>query len=184
MLLFIFKMLSYYNEKKILKKGVIYAAPCILKSLSSKNIWTLLKPYNYITYVHPKLEFNTLVYSLLILNEIYICSLESVQKNFTRKICIHCNIPFSLYIDWLSKLNLKSSDYRSLEFDLILTYCIQFVIIQDMLILMISFNMVELVTSCIDIVMFLDAIVIFSVIESFQFEICCLSQLFHLLHYR
>ena len=36
----------------------------ILKSLSSKNLWTLLKPY--ITYVHPKLEFNTLVYSLLI----------------------------------------------------------------------------------------------------------------------
>ena len=49
-----------------------------------------------------------------------ICSFESVQKNFTRKISI--NVPFFSYVDRLSKLNLKSLEYRRLEFDLILTY--------------------------------------------------------------
>ena len=57
-----------------------------------------------------------------------------------------------------------------------------------MLNLMISFDMLKLVTSDVDIVLFLDAntdlnmtgIVILSVIGSFQFGICYLSLLFHL----
>ena len=93
----------------------------ILKSFPSKNVWTL--PKAYITYVHPKLEYNTLAWSPHLKRDaVYLCSIKSVQKNFTRKICICCNIPFSSDVDRLSKLNLKSLEYRRLEFDLILTY--------------------------------------------------------------
>ena len=41
------------------------------------------------------------------------------QKNLYT---VRCNIPFSSYVDRLSKLNLKPLEYHRLEFDLILTY--------------------------------------------------------------
>ena len=48
--------------------------------------------------------------------------IESVQKKFTRSICVRCNIPFDSYTDRLSKLNLKSLEYCRLVNDLILMY--------------------------------------------------------------
>ena len=74
----------------------------------------------YVTYVQPKLEYNTSVRSPYLQKDII--SIESVQKSFTRKVCVCCNIPFSSYSDRLHKLNLRSLEYRRLEFDLILVY--------------------------------------------------------------
>ena len=89
-----------------------------LKSFSTRNIWILLKAF--VTYVRPKLEYNTSIRSPHFKKDI--TSIESVQKHFTRVACNRCNIPFSSYADRLNKLNLKSLEYRRLEFDLILLY--------------------------------------------------------------
>ena len=90
----------------------------IFKSFVSKNVWTLLNAY--ISFVRPQLEFNTPVWSPHLQKDIFL--IESVQKRFTRSICLRCNIPFSCYADRLNKLNIKSLQYRCLECDLILTY--------------------------------------------------------------
>ena len=90
----------------------------ILKSFSTRNIWILLKAF--VTYVRPKIEYNTSIWSPHFKKDI--TSIESVQKLFTRAACNRCNIPFSSYADQLNKLNLKSLEYRRLEFDLILVY--------------------------------------------------------------
>ena len=88
------------------------------KILVSKNVWTLLNAY--ITFVRPHLEFNTPVWSPHLQKDTFL--IESVQKQFTRSICSRCNIPFSWYADRLNKLNIKSLQYRRLEFNLLLTY--------------------------------------------------------------
>ena len=49
----------------------------IMKVFNSKNIWTLLKLYT--TYVRPKLEFNTLVWSPYLKQDI-----NKVEKNTTK----------------------------------------------------------------------------------------------------
>jgi len=90
----------------------------ILTCFSSKNVWSLIKAY--VTYIRPKLEYNTSVWFPYLKRDIR--SVESVQKNFTQKVCARCNIPFDSYTDRLSKLNLKFLEYRRMEFDLILTY--------------------------------------------------------------
>ena len=79
----------------------------VLKTFSSKNIWTLMKAF--VTYVRPKLEYSTSVWSPHLKSNIQ--SIESVQKVFIRKACICCNIPFSSCCDRLYKLNLKSLEY-------------------------------------------------------------------------
>ena len=71
-------------------------------------------------YVRPKIEYNTVVWSPYLKKDINL--LESVQKRFTRNICVHCNIPFVSYQDHLYKLNIKSLEYRRLVFDLIYVY--------------------------------------------------------------
>ena len=90
----------------------------VLHSFPSRNIWTLLKAYT--TYVRPKLEYNTVVWSPFLQKNINV--VESVQKKFTRHICIRCKISFNSYSDRLSKLNINSVEYRRLEFDLILMF--------------------------------------------------------------
>ena len=90
----------------------------ILKRFSSRNIRTLRKAF--VTYVRPKLEYNTPVWSPYLYKDII--AVESIQKNFTRRVCMRCDIPFTSYSDQLIKLNLKSLEYHRLEFDLILVY--------------------------------------------------------------
>ena len=68
----------------------------------------------------PKLEYNTSTWSPYLIKDI--AKIESIQKQFTRYICIRCKVPFSLYHDRLNKLNIKSLEYRRVEFDMILTY--------------------------------------------------------------
>ena len=92
----------------------------VLHSFLSKNIWTLLKAYT--TYVRPKLEYNTVVWSPFSHKDINL--VESVQKKFTRHFFIRCKISFNSHTssNRLSKLNINSLEYRRLEFDLILMF--------------------------------------------------------------
>ena len=63
----------------------------------------------FVTYVRPKLENNTSVWSPHLKSNTK--SIESVQKVFIGRVGIRCNIPFSSYCDRLYKLNLKSLQY-------------------------------------------------------------------------
>ena len=45
--------------------------------------------------------------------------LESVQRKYTRIIFNRCNISYTCYLDRLAKLNIKSLEYRRIQFDLI-----------------------------------------------------------------
>ena len=90
----------------------------ILKSFKTTNIWTLLKLYT--TYVRPKLEFNSCVWSPYLKTDII--RIESIQRSFTRKAFLRCNIHFSSYKNRLYQLGIKSLQYRRLTFDLILIY--------------------------------------------------------------
>ena len=90
----------------------------ILQSFTTNNVWILLKAY--ITYVRPKIKYNTLVWSPYLKKDVNL--LESVQKRFTRNIGVRCNISFVSYQDCLYKLNIKSLEYRRLVFHLIYVY--------------------------------------------------------------
>ena len=90
----------------------------ILHCFSSNNVWILLK--TYITYIRPLLDYNTVIWSPYLKNDI--AMIESVQKHYTKKICFRCNVPNTSYSHHLHMLNIKSLEYRRLEFDLFLTY--------------------------------------------------------------
>ena len=64
----------------------------------------------YTIYVRPKLEYNTVIWSPFLHQDINL--VESVQKKFTRHICIRCKISFNSYSNHLSKLNINSLEYR------------------------------------------------------------------------
>ena len=63
----------------------------------------------------------TLLFGVLFLHK-DINLVESVQKKFTRHICIRCKISFNSYSDSLSKLDIYLLENRRLEFDLILVF--------------------------------------------------------------
>ena len=90
----------------------------ITKSFNSKNIWTWLKLFN--TYIRPKLEFNTPVWSPHLIKDID--KIESIQRKFTKFVFNKCNIPFSSYEDRLNKIDYLSLRLRRKYFDLILMY--------------------------------------------------------------
>ena len=90
----------------------------IIKSFKSKNIWTLLKLYK--SYVRPKLEYCTQVWSPFLKKDIE--KIEKIQKRFTKQICRRCNIPFVSYSDRLIKLDLLSLEHRRIIFDVITMY--------------------------------------------------------------
>ena len=114
----IFSDLKWNNYiSKIVAKASISSLH-ISHSFNTNNIWILLRAYT--TYVKPKLEYNTSIWSPYLIKNIV--KIESVQKRFIRYICIHCNVPFSSYHDHLHKLNIKSLEYQQVKFDIILTY--------------------------------------------------------------
>ena len=90
----------------------------ILKAFKTKNIWIFQKLFT--TYVRPKCEYNTPVWSPYYLQDIK--KIERIQKRFTKRACIMCNIPFKDYNDRLVKLNLQSLQHRRIVFDLILIF--------------------------------------------------------------
>ena len=90
----------------------------ILKSFKTSKVWTLIKLYT--TYVRPKLEYNSSLWSPYLEKDKQ--RIERVQKQFTRKTCFRCGIFFSSYKERLNKLNLESLEERRIKFDLILTF--------------------------------------------------------------
>ena len=76
----------------------------ILKCFKTKNIGVLLGLFK--TYVRPKLEYNTPVWSPYLLKNVN--KIESVQRNYTKRICRRCGINFSSYEDRLNILNLNT----------------------------------------------------------------------------
>lgn len=110
--------LKWSDHIAFLKSHTLVSVFQLLKSFSTRNVWLLLKAYY--TYIRPKLEHNTVLWSPYLIKDI--ASLEIVQKRFTRIICIRCNIPFNSYADRLNKLNMKSLEYRRAEFDLMFMF--------------------------------------------------------------
>ena len=70
----------------------------------------------FLIYIRPKFEYNTPICSPYLKK--YINHIESVQIKYTRLIFNRCNIFYTSYLDKLTKLNIKSLEYRRLEFDL------------------------------------------------------------------
>ena len=90
----------------------------ILKTFRSKNIWTYRKLL--ITYIRPKVEYNTPVWSPYLKDDID--KIERVQRDYTKRIFFRCGISFNSYEDRLNKLNIRSLRHRRVQFDLILLY--------------------------------------------------------------
>ena len=90
----------------------------ILKSFRTKNIWTFKKLFT--TYIRPKLEFNTPVWSPFLLKDI--THIEQVQRHYTKVAFSRCGIPFVSYADRLDKINLSSLENRRKYFDMVLLF--------------------------------------------------------------
>ena len=90
----------------------------IMKCFKTKSLFTLIKLYK--TYVRPKLEFNSSVWSPWLSKDIN--QVESIQKKFTKFAFNRCNVPFHSYSDRLIKINLKTLEHRRLIYDMILLY--------------------------------------------------------------
>ena len=86
----------------------------------------LAQSQHHLRYARPKLEYNTVVWSPFLHKDSTL--VQSVQKKFTRHICIRCKIGLNSYSDRLSKLNINSLEYRRLAFDLILMFKSKYVI--------------------------------------------------------
>ena len=116
--IYISQDLKWTNHVNHVFKTASLCSYQILKSVKSKNIWVLIKLFK--TYVRPKIEYSTSVWSPNLRGDIK--KIENVQKRFTKQACNRSNIPFTSYQDRLFKLNLKSLEYRRIYFDLLLIY--------------------------------------------------------------
>ena len=110
--------LKWCNHVKNVVKNASFASHQLLKSIRTKNIWTLLKLYK--TYIRPKLEFNTPVWCPYLNKDVD--KIEGVQGRITKYIFLRCGTPFSSYEDRIFKLNLKSLKQRRIIYDLIQIY--------------------------------------------------------------
>jgi hypothetical protein len=93
-------------------------AKLILKCFHSCDTALLTKAF--ITYVRPLLEYGTSVWNPCNIGDIN--KLESVQRSFTYKLLIKCNIPYNndtRYNDRLRLLHLERLELRRLRCDLI-----------------------------------------------------------------
>ena len=115
---FISSDLKWESHTNHLKLRASQRCYLILRSFSSKNVWTLLQTFK--TFVRPILEYGSVIWSSNCSKDIR--SIEGVQRYFTRKIFRRCGIPYSSYADRLHKLNLKTLEYRRKEFDIIMVY--------------------------------------------------------------
>ena len=90
----------------------------ILKCFKTKDIKILLHLFK--TYVRPKVEYNSEVWSPHYQKDIE--KIESVQRSFTRKAFQKCGLSFTSYSDRLQKINLHSLELRRIFKDLIFLY--------------------------------------------------------------
>lgn len=110
--------LKWTSHINFIYKNASLSSFQILKAFKTKNFWTLLQLYK--TYVRPKLEYSSPVWSPS--SKQGIEKIEKVQRRFTRTICKRSNIPYNSYSDRLSKLGIHSLEYRRAMFDLIFMY--------------------------------------------------------------
>ena len=75
------------------------------------------------TYILPKLEFNSPVWSPSLVKDIE--RLESIQKRYTKVAFNRCNIPSNGYNDRLQKIGYLSLQNRRVFLDLVLLYKIR-----------------------------------------------------------
>ena len=87
----------------------------ILKSFTSTDSEILKKLY--LVYIRPKIEYSKPLWSPCSIKDIN--QLESIQRKFTRTIFNRCNILYISHIDTLTKLNMKTLEYRRIEYDVI-----------------------------------------------------------------
>ena len=87
----------------------------ILKSFIFTDLEILKKLYLF--YIRPKIEHNTPLWYICCIKDIN--QLESIQRKITRIIFNRCNISYISYIDRLTKLNMKTLEYKRVEYDLI-----------------------------------------------------------------
>ena len=110
--------LKWSSHVNYIHKSASATSYQIFKAFKTTNIWTLLKLFT--TYVRPKLEFNTSVWSPYLSKDIE--KIEKIQATYTRKAFQRCNIKFSSYENRLYQLSIKSLQDRRIIFDLVLTY--------------------------------------------------------------
>ena len=70
----------------------------------------------YPVYIRHKIKYNTPLWSPFSIKDIN--QLESIHRKSTRLIFNRCNISYTSFIHRLTKLNIKTLEYRRLEFDL------------------------------------------------------------------
>lgn len=68
-------------------------------------------------YVHPLIEYANAVWNPWLLKDINV--IENVQRRFTRKVCVSCNLPVLSYDEQLSMFNLNRLEVRRLRIDLV-----------------------------------------------------------------
>ena len=116
--IFISSNLKWTTHVNKIYKNARNSSYHIIKFSNCRNIWVLIKLYK--TYVRPKLEHATPVWSPALKKDIL--KIERIQKDFTRFACRKCNIQCADYADRLYKLDLQSLEHRRTINDLIFLY--------------------------------------------------------------
>jgi hypothetical protein len=90
-------------------------AKLILKCFLSNNHNNFIRAFK--CYVRPLLEYSSVVWNPWLLQDINL--VESVQRIFTRKVCILCHLPKMSYEERLIYFNLDKLELRRLRADLV-----------------------------------------------------------------
>ena len=90
----------------------------ILKTFKSKDPFFYLELFKL--YVRPVIEYNKNTWMPSLVSDVK--KIESIQANFTKRLCKKLNIKFHSYSHRLQILNLESLEVRGVKSDLILTY--------------------------------------------------------------
>ena len=86
----------------------------LFRSLKTNDIATLLSAYT--VYVRPIVEYASVVWSPHLLRDIAV--IESVQRDFTRRLFHRCNFLPDIYSHRLKFLKLESLELRRINADL------------------------------------------------------------------
>ena len=116
--IYITENLKWSHHINFITKKASVSAYQILKSFRTKEVGILIHLFK--TYVRPKLEHNSEIWSPHLLKDIE--KLEDVQKSYTRNIFKRCGISYLSYSDRLQQANLQSLERRRLQKDLVYLY--------------------------------------------------------------
>jgi len=110
--------LNFSVHCSTIAKRAFARSALIFRCFQTKNVSVLLRAFT--VYVRPILESSSEVWSPYLLKDINL--IESVQRRFTRRLCLLCNIPFQGYKQRLQILKLDTLEHRRKVFDLVLLY--------------------------------------------------------------